>query len=213
MGDASTPLLTGAASRAAVGRAARQRPDSVTQLHSWPVCQRLFPPPLPRFRILFLNWGAPLFRERAASQSLGRVSGRVPSAWDRQTVPARGRDTQASPLRATGLQFPEDSRQGSARPTLWTLLGLQSQPWALLGNHTKIQPVLFIDGETEAERPEGNTDLPRPSTRPRGGACESPSVCNLLPLRQCPNLHSRRGKQPGGMGQGFRSLSLAATER
>lgn len=53
-----------------------------------------------------------------------RGRGRVASSRDRQTVPARGRDTRALPLRAPGLQFPEDARLGGARRQSWKLLGI-----------------------------------------------------------------------------------------
>lgn len=46
LGAASTPLSTETARLGAAGGAAGRRLDRVTRLHSWPVCQRYFPPPL-----------------------------------------------------------------------------------------------------------------------------------------------------------------------
>lgn len=103
----------------------------MTRLHSWPVCQRHFPPPLPRFRILLQNWGTPSTQVGEAFQSGGRVKGKgkcFPSPGSPDgSLRVGERDTGVLRLRAPGLQFPEDPRKRVARGRSRRLLGVVVQ--------------------------------------------------------------------------------------
>lgn len=106
--------------RRATGGAEGPRLDRVTRLHSWPVCQRRFPPPLPGFRSLLQNRDtvpSPAVLQSGVCVWWG-VSGRgsVRLARDLQTVPPRAwaKDSGAQTLRAPRLQFPREPK-GEAR--------------------------------------------------------------------------------------------------
>lgn len=52
--------------------------------------------------------------------------------------------------------IPRGREEGRCQTYVLTMLGIVVPAWApLLGNPVKIQPTLFADWETEAQRPEG----------------------------------------------------------
>lgn len=158
LGDAPTPHPTGTASRGGGGRsretAARQGdPTAFLAGVSAPL-----PVPVAEISDLTPELGRSPFRERLAFQSEGSV--REGDAFFPPGIVRRFRSVGETPgRRLCGLRDYNSHRtRGGEAPDVCRVRcwGLQSQPWALLlGNPVRIQPALFTDGQTEAQRPEG----------------------------------------------------------